>query len=267
MEYSFGDWVKRRRKALDLTQQELARKVGCSVATIFKIESDERRPSRQIAELLALHLEIPPEQKQLFLKVARQEKVVDSLGSIPPASLTHTAPSSDRPQARLPISLTSLIGREHELQMIVQQIQDPSCRLLTLTGPGGVGKTRLALEAAYQLQDSFLHGTWFVSLSGASVSEFIVPAIADVLSFSFAGTTEPKLQLFNYLKEKKILLVLDNLEHLLNGIEVLGELLEYSRSVRLLATSREILKLSAEWAFEVQGLPVPAGTEHQNGDE
>lgn len=79
MDHSFGSWVKRRRKALDLTQQGLAEKVGCSLATIVKIEADERRPSRQIAELLAQHLEIPPDQREYFLKVARHERTVEAL--------------------------------------------------------------------------------------------------------------------------------------------------------------------------------------------
>ena len=86
MDSSFGNWVKRRRKALDLTQQELAKRVGCSSSLIFKIESDGRRPSRQMAELLAEHLEIPSEQRETFLKVARQEKMVESLGTVPPPS-------------------------------------------------------------------------------------------------------------------------------------------------------------------------------------
>jgi transcriptional regulator with XRE-family HTH domain len=75
VDYSFGTWVRRRRKALDLTQQELASRLGCSVSLIFKIESDERRPSRQVAELLAKHLDIPTEQQELFLKVARQRQI------------------------------------------------------------------------------------------------------------------------------------------------------------------------------------------------
>src|SRR5688500_19165705 len=81
MDYSFGTWIKRRRRALDITQQELAERVGCSLSLIFKIESDERRPSRQIAELLAQHLEIPADQREQFLKVARQEKAFDTLDS------------------------------------------------------------------------------------------------------------------------------------------------------------------------------------------
>src|SRR3712207_1771614 len=84
MDYSFGDWVRRRRKTLDLTQEELAQRVGCSASFIFKIEADERRPSRQIAELLAEHLEIPSDRHDLFLKGARREKPIDHRASVPP---------------------------------------------------------------------------------------------------------------------------------------------------------------------------------------
>src|SRR5687768_6314151 len=82
VDYSFGTWVRRRRKALDLTQQQLAQKVGCSVSLIVKLEMDERRPSRQVAQLLAEYLEVPSEQRELFLKVARQQKGTEKLDSI-----------------------------------------------------------------------------------------------------------------------------------------------------------------------------------------
>jgi len=269
METSFGNWVRHRRKGLDLTQQELATKVGCSLSAIFKIESDERRPSRQIAELLAQHLEIPPDQRDMFLKVARQEKGIQNLDSLPPLSTPQPVSTTNHLQPNLsallrtslPLPLTSLIGRENELRAIIQQMQDPACRLLTITGPGGVGKTRLSLEVAYQLQETFGHGACFVSLAGTSAPEFIIPVIAEALGFAFSGTSELKAQLFNYLRDKHILLVLDNLEHLLNGIELLDELLAFASRVKLLTTSREPLNLRAEWAFEVQGLPVPANIE------
>ncbi len=137
-----------------------------------------------------------------------------------------------------------------------------------MTGPGGVGKTRLALEFAHQLGNDFDQGACFVSLVGTSSTEFIVPTIADALSFTFSGSTELKAQLFNHLKGKHLLLVLDNLEHLLTGIELLDELLSYAPNVKLLTTSREQLNLRAEWAFVVQGLPVPLDTQtHELGVE
>ena len=262
MDYSFGIWVRRRRKALDLTQQELAQRVGCSPSLVFKIESDGRRPSRQIAELLAEQLEIPPDQRELFLKVARQEKSVGHLDPIHPVSKAKpvSVPNRLNPPA-LPLPLTSIIGREHELHAIIQKIQEPSCRLFTLIGLGGVGKTRLAMEVAHRLGDTFESGVCFVSLVGTSSAEFIIPAIADALGFVFSGTLELKAQLFHFLKEKQTLLILDNLEHLLDGIELLDDLLQYAPKVKILATSREQLNLRAEWVFEVQGLPVYSNVE------
>ena len=260
---SLGKWVKRRRKAIDLTQQELAQRVGCSLSTIVKIESDERRPSLQIAELLAEHLEITAGERELFLKVARQERGDDHLESFSP--LSSPGPSSLTPkplrQPNLPVPLTPFVVREHETRAIMQQLQDPACRLLTLTGPGGVGKTRLSLAVAHQMYEKFEHGAYFVSLVGTSAVEFIVPAIADGLGFVFSGATELKGQLFNYLKDKHVLLVLDNLEHLLDGIELLDELLEHAPRLQVLTTSRAQLNLRAEWLLEVQGLPVSADIE------
>ena len=258
MDQSFGTWVKRRRKAADLTQQGLAQKVGCSLATIVKIESDERRPSRQIAELLAQVLEIPLDQHDLFLKVARQQKGVDRLEGISPPPAPALDPFSSASPAGPPLPVTALIGREHEVQMILRQFRDPGCRLLTLIGPGGVGKTRLALEVAQRLQGESDQAVRFVSFAGTGAPEFMVPAIADSLGIVFSGMAEPKAQLLNSLRAKQVLLVLDNLEHLLNGIELLDDLLAHAPSIKILATSREQLNLRAEWTFEVQGLPIPS---------
>ncbi|HSL42849.1 MAG TPA: helix-turn-helix domain-containing protein [Anaerolineales bacterium] len=264
MHDSFGSWVRRRRKSLDLTQEELAQRVGCSASLIIKIEADVRRPSRQITELLVEQLEIPSEQRELFLRVARQEKTLDSLMPLPTSRFVPVAPPNQQSspsavlRASLPLPLTSFVGREPELHVIGQQLQNPACHLLTLTGPGGVGKTRLALEVAHQQNTSFAHGACFISLVGTNTAELVIPAIADGLGFAFSSTGGMRVQLFNYLREKHILLVLDNLEHLLDGIQLLDELLERAPRVRILATSREQLNLRVEWTFEVQGLPTPS---------
>jgi predicted ATPase len=148
--------------------------------------------------------------------------------------------------------------------MVLRQIKDPACRLLTLTGSGGVGKTSLAVGIIRQLQGASTLAVYFVPLAGISACGYVLPAIADTLGFKFSGVMEPKQQLLRFLDGKQVLLVLDNLEHLLDGIEVLNELLEGAPGLKVLATSREPLNLQAEWAFEVQGLPVPAVIDMNN---
>jgi predicted ATPase/transcriptional regulator with XRE-family HTH domain len=257
MEYSFGTWVKRRRKALDLTQQGLAKQIGCSPSLIFKIESDERRPSRQMAELLAEKLDIPAEQHSLFLKTARQEKSPDSLDAIPPLSQFEAVSAPKPAHSHLPVSPTPLIGREQETRIISQQLLEPSCRLLTLTGPGGIGKTRLAVEGGHVLKPHFADGVYFISLAGVGMPDSVLPAIADVLGFGFSGPADLMVQLTNFLHEKETLLIFDNMEHLLDGRDLLGKILLETHHVKMIVTSREPMRLQWEWLFEVQGLPLP----------
>lgn len=252
---SFGLWLKERRIGLGLTQADLANCASCSVVTIRKIEADERRPSAQIAELLAKCLHFPMEQFALFRQVARGERQVERLATV---SLTPTLEQVPQGSvSNLPTPATPLLGRDHELGVITQLLHDPQCRLLTLVGPGGVGKTRLALESALHQRPTFADDVYFVPLAGVNSTEFIIPAAADALGFTFSGPAEPKIQLFNYLREKQALIVLDNFEHLLAGSEFLSELLQQTQRVKLLVTSREPLHLLAEWVLGVQGLPVP----------
>ncbi len=255
---TFGEWVRYQRNQLRLTREQLADRVGCSVAMLRKIEDGERHPSVQIAELMANALGIPPAEHSTFVKVARGELGVGRL-----SPLLRPVPASSTPRINLPVLPTPLIGRQREVEDLSHLLRDPQCRLLTLVGLGGIGKTRLAIVAAAQVREAFNDGVYFVPLAPVNDTRLIVPVIADAMGFSFrsASPVYPKSQLFSYLKEKKALLLLDNLEQLLAepGIEVLAELLANAPQVKLLATSRESLELQGEWAFEVRGLPVPEG--------
>jgi len=255
---SFGEWLRQRRQALDLTRDQLAQAAGCSVSALRKIETDERRPSRQLAELLANCLGILPGERLTFLQVARGLLHVERLGTpFPAAAPLWARPAAPRPASNLPISPTPLIGREPELAALAGLLRDPQCRLLTLVGPGGIGKTRLAIAAAAAQREAFADGVFFVSLASIASPRFIVPAIVESLGLHLSGPADPHIQLINYLRGKELLLLLDNLEHLMSGAELLTQVLASAPEPRLLLTSRERLELRGEWVFEVQGLPVP----------
>ena len=253
----FGLWLKKRRKALDLTQSALADRVGCSLATIEKIESEERRPSMQIAELLADALEIPTNERETFLRIARRLKSDVGLASVSPIL-------SPPPKTNVPIPPTPLIGRESELDGIRHLLANPECRLVSLTGQGGIGKTRLGIEFAIRQRDSFPGGVYYVALASIKTPDLIIPAIADAFSFSFSGPLDTKEQLFNHLARtanQPALLALDNLEHLLGessvATDLIAEILQRFATIKILCTSRERLNLQGEWMFDLRGLPVP----------
>src|SRR5215468_46529 len=122
---SFGQWLKQRRKALDLTREELAQKIGCAANTIYKIEADERRPSQQIAALLAEHLNIPPDERAAFIQFARGET---DEAAVPWGTPFH-------PPTNLPAPPTLLIGRDEDVAAVRKRLVREESRLLTLIGP------------------------------------------------------------------------------------------------------------------------------------
>lgn len=181
--------------------------------------------------------------------------------------------ASFAPLHNLPVSLTPFLGRERELADLARLIADPDCRCITLIGPGGIGKTRLAVQVAEQHQHQFAHGTAFIPLVSVASAEAVIPAIASSLGYDFSGPADPKVQLLHYLRGKQMLLVLDNLEHLLSEehhkgavSELLVDILQKAPQVKLLLTSREALNLQSEWTYEVQGLAFP-GPEHTDGSD
>ncbi len=198
---TFGEWLKYRRRQLDLTQKELAEQAGCSVGTVRKIERDERRPSKQLAELLATELEIPDTQQAAFITFARMEAytavmpdtlaVLDEAApTLPPLpGATAVAPQSSLSSApirhNLPPQPTPFLGREQETKSLTTYLADPNKRLITIVGPGGMGKTRLGLAVAEQQlrNDQFANGIYFVPLAPLSEAEQIIPTLAEALDF------------------------------------------------------------------------------------
>jgi transcriptional regulator with XRE-family HTH domain len=177
--YSFGETIKQRRKALGLTQPELAEGVHCSAVTIKKIEADQRRPSRQLAQLLAQALAVPDDQVDLFIDCARGRRPVDLLAWDHPASpAPGPAPTGPPP---LPAALTRLIGRESELAQLRQMLAENW--LVTITGLGGAGKTRLALDAAAQEAEAG-QPVALVSLADASPEDDLPAVIIERLGLS-----------------------------------------------------------------------------------
>ncbi len=440
-EFSFGHWLQRRRKALDLTQAELARRVGCAAETLRKIEADARRPSLQIAKRLADALELPEAERASFIHAARAELAADRLllstqvmpqvalplpstwsngivsflfteiegstrlweqhpkamraalarhnailielvtvhhgrvvtttgdgilaafvqppyavaaaldiqqalqkedwgavgqlqvrmalhsGVVEECSGTYFGPTLNRAaqllavahgrqvllsratvellQDHLPSDValrdlgmlrlkdlgrpehifqllgpglpadfpalrtldvrpnnltaqsTPLLGRQHDLEAVCALLRRDEVRLLTLTGPGGTGKTRLALQAGAELLEIFTDGVWFVDLAIISDPELVVPTIAQILGVQEKGTQPLIEQLRTYLRPKRLLLLLDNFEHVVKAVPRVADLLAYAPLVKALVTSRTVLRLHGEKEYVVRPLAFP----------
>ncbi len=157
----------------------------------------------------------------------------------------------------LPHAGAPFVNRVSEIAEITHRLNGSDCRLLTLVGPGGIGKTRLAIRVASDCADQFDDGVYFVSLQPLDSSEFILSAIAGALHFLFSSGVDPRHELFQYLREKTLLLVLDNFEHLLDGADLLTDILEAAPRIKFIVTSREVLNLQEEWRYSVAGLQYP----------
>ena len=157
----------------------------------------------------------------------------------------------------LPHAAAPFVNRVSETAEITHRLNNADCRLLTLVGPGGIGKTRLAVRVAAHCANQFDDGVYFVPLQPLDSPEFIISAIADVIGFPFSPGADPQQQLLWYLQEKALLLLLDNFEHLLDRAELLTAILHAAPGIKILVTSREVLNLQEEWLYPVQGLHYP----------
>jgi predicted ATPase/transcriptional regulator with XRE-family HTH domain len=304
MEHSFGDWLRQRRRSLDLTQEELARQVGCSAITLRKLEAEARRPSKQIADRLADVLKVAPGERPVFLRFARGDPfAAPALSQTPnplhpPQRLPLDVASPTLPEAgapdilqalrsarlapkhNLPAQLTSFIGRKKEIEQIKQRLAPLSssagdhgprsdaerrndgpgvrARLVTLTGSGGTGKTRLALQVARELVPAFPDGVWFVDFAPLTDPALVPQAVRVALGLREVQERSLPAVLADYVRDRTLLLLFDNCEHLIDACARLAEtLVRAGPNVSILATSREALGVAGEAAVRIPSLSLP----------
>ncbi len=169
------------------------------------------------------------------------------------------------PRINLPAQPTRFVGREQELAELTSLLSES--RLLTLAGPGGIGKTRLAVQLAAELADRFDDGVHFISLAPISTAGELVQAVADGLKFPLSAQEAPEEQLLSYLRPRSLLLVLDNFEHLLEGVAFVSRLLQTAPGLKLLTSSREKLGIQGETVFGVRGMRTPSSPEAGDGQD
>jgi predicted ATPase/DNA-binding SARP family transcriptional activator len=169
--------------------------------------------------------------------------------------------------SRLPAMPTPFIGRRVEIEQIKTLIQNPTHRLITLTGPGGTGKTRLSIQAATEVCEFFPDGVYFSSLATVPTVEGVLPALAKTLEFSFYRDERPRQQLLDFLREKRLMMVLDNFEHLMEASDLVVEILANAPGIKLLITSRIRLNLQGEQLYLVGGMRSPEAGEAAAWDD
>jgi predicted ATPase/transcriptional regulator with XRE-family HTH domain len=261
----FGALLRRRRRAAGLTQEELAARAGLSARGIADLERGLRRtPRRDTVTLLVRALGGSPEDEAALFAAARRT-------SAPPV-VTATAPADDEPDRgggrrqgalssrtphNLPIQPTPLLGRDEAARAVIALARRPDVRLITLTGVGGIGKTRLAIQVANDLLEDFPDGVWFVRLSRLTDPSLVIVTIAETLGLNEVGRQPIAETLRLHLRERCALLVLDNFEHVAAAAPDVADLLATSPSLAVLVTSRMGLRLRGEHEYLVAPLGFP----------
>jgi len=249
---SFGEVLKEYRRRAGLTQEALAERAGVSVRGIQELERGASKPLRDTAQRLGRALDLTGDDRAGFVAAAtpapRRRGPADPL-------VERTRPSADSPTG-LPRPLTPFVGREHEIAL-VREVPRDGARLVTLTGVGGAGKTRLALRVADEIGVDFADGILFVDLTATRDPDLAPALIARGYGLLEAAGRTPQDVLIATLRERRLLLVLDNCEHVLTAMGVVGALLAVAPGVTVLATSRVALHLYGEHEVRVPPLDAP----------
>jgi predicted ATPase/transcriptional regulator with XRE-family HTH domain/uncharacterized protein HemY len=259
---TFARLLRRYRLENGLTQEALAERARLSREAVSALERGERQyPRPDTVELLAEALELPDEERDALLAAATRPlrpRTDPPPTTMPAGEVVPAAPMIHAPQ--LPVPPTSLLGRAEELANVRALLIEEGTRLLTLSGPGGVGKTRLALAVATTCRDAFADGVVFVPLASHTAPALLADTIAHAAGAHEQGDRRPEEALVAHLRDRRLLLVLDNFEHLLPAAPLLAELLAACPCLTLLVTSRSILRLRGEQVLPVPPLPLPDAT-------
>jgi predicted ATPase/DNA-binding XRE family transcriptional regulator len=246
---SFGHMLRRYREAAGLTQEELAERAELSVRGLRYLEQDLRRPYRDTVQRLVDALALSAEEHSKLIAVARPRRAPSQAGD-------------ERVSGSLPAQPGPLIGREREVSAVTDLLHREHVRVLTLTGPGGVGKTRLGVEVAARLQPAFADGVAWVPLAALTDSALAPSAIAQALGLGETGALSLEEVLTITLRDRRLLLLLDNYEQVMRAAPLVSDLVTSCPQLKILVTSRAALGLRSEHEFPISPLPLPSVTRH-----